>query len=979
MGSLSLILTGLLGSSPWVVAQGYPPREAASKMTVAPGFQVDLIASEPLIKQPVAIDFDDRGRLWVIQYLQYPNPNGLKRKEVDRYSRTKYDTVPLPPPRGPKGADRITILEDTDGDGLMDRGKDFVTGLNIVSSFAFGHGGVYVLNVPYLLFYADRNRDDIPDGDPEVLLSGFGMEDAHSVANSLTFGPDGWLYGCQGSTVTSNIRGKEFQQGVWRYHPKSRIFELFCEGGGNSWGLDFDKKGRLFYSTNLGGHVLLHGVPGGYYWKSFGKHGALHNPHTYGFFDHAPHRNFQGGHVTVGGLVYQGNSFPQAFQGKFLAADLLGHAISWHEVHPRGSTVSTSHGGTLVRANDTWFAPTDLTLGPDGAIYVSDWHDARTAHPDPDADWDRTNGRIFRLAARGTPRPSPVDLTQMSDEELLQLHEHPNVWYIRKARQELVRRTLASHSKNPVRERLLARIRERDKPSRSLESLWTHYCLGYLDFATASELLDHPDEAIRAWTIRFLGEMGEVPRDLAHRLDKLAEKEPSVGVRIELACLAKRIPPQQALPIINANINRDLDASDPFLPLLWWWAVETHAVSGKDEVMKRFVRPTLAQSKLGSEFLLPRLIRRYSSEKDYKAVAQLLQSTSHRIPLWSSVLAGLQDKENLTGLEPLVERDWIAQPQNLVLWELALRLGIPHALENASREVADPSVPIQRRLALIPFLAATANESLAPLFLGLARSQEEEALRIAAIQALGRFAHASIATDLISIHKQTSSQKLKGQIREVIFSRPTFAMVWLQKVDQGELVPETVGLDEVRKVSAWGDEGLNRLITKHWGIIKPPTREDKLAEVRRLNNDLRAGNGNLDRGKVLFTKHCAGCHTLFGEGNHLGPDLTTANRQDRDFLLISLVDPSGTIRKEFVSLIVTTKQGQILTGVATARNQDSITLADAKNEKKTIAIGDIESVAESEISLMPDNLHRQWSPSELRDLFSYLQAKRGEK
>ena len=216
------VLTGSL------CAQGFKPGEAAAKMTVPDGFAVRLVASEPAVRQPVAIDFDERGRLWVMQYLQYPNPAGLRRVKVDRYSRTVYDRIPEPPPKGPKGADRLTIVE-SDGSA-----HDFVSGLNLASAFAFGHGGVFVLQAPYLLFYPDRDRDDVPDRDPDVLLSGFGMEDAHSVANSLTWGPDGWLYGCQGSTVTAKIRGIEFQQGVWRYHPLTRKFELFCEGGGNS-------------------------------------------------------------------------------------------------------------------------------------------------------------------------------------------------------------------------------------------------------------------------------------------------------------------------------------------------------------------------------------------------------------------------------------------------------------------------------------------------------------------------------------------------------------------------------------------------------------------------------------------------------------------------------------------------------------------------------------------------------------------------
>src|SRR5262245_50521438 len=214
-----LLAVHVIGRTPPACAQGYSPREAVGKMKLADGLRVKLVASEPEVRDPILVKCDDRGRLWTIQYLQYPNPAGLKRVKVDRWSRTVYDRVPEPPPRGPRGADRITILEDTDGDGRADRAKDFVNGLNLASAFAFGHGGVFVLQVPYLLFYPSRNGDP-PDGDPEVLLKGFGMEDAHSVANSLTWGPAGWLYGGQASTVPATIRGTEFQQGVWRSHPR---------------------------------------------------------------------------------------------------------------------------------------------------------------------------------------------------------------------------------------------------------------------------------------------------------------------------------------------------------------------------------------------------------------------------------------------------------------------------------------------------------------------------------------------------------------------------------------------------------------------------------------------------------------------------------------------------------------------------------------------------------------------------------------
>ena len=218
-GLFNLFAILLAAASQFCHAQGYAPDKAVERMTVADGLQVKVFASEPEIRQPIFVKCDDRGRPWTIQYLQYPNPAGLDRVKVDRWSRTVYDRVPEPPPHGPRGADRITILEDTDGDGQADKVKDFVDGLNLVTGVAFGHGGVFVLNVPYLLFYPDRNRDDVPDSDPEVLLTGFGMEDAQSMSNQLTWWPDGWLYGVNCSTTTCQIRDLDFQQGLLRNHP----------------------------------------------------------------------------------------------------------------------------------------------------------------------------------------------------------------------------------------------------------------------------------------------------------------------------------------------------------------------------------------------------------------------------------------------------------------------------------------------------------------------------------------------------------------------------------------------------------------------------------------------------------------------------------------------------------------------------------------------------------------------------------------
>ncbi|MBW3599563.1 MAG: dehydrogenase, partial [Planctomycetes bacterium] len=273
-----------------------PPDESFAKMKAADDLTVELMLSEPLIAQPTHFSFDSRGRLWVSQYRQYPYPAGLKMISRDQYYRSHYDKTPPPPPNHDRGRDVISIHEDTDGDGKYDRHKVFQDGLNMANAAIRGRGGVWVMHTPYLLFYPDQDFDDVPDGPPVVHLEGFGLEDTHSVANGLVWGMDGWLYGAQGSTTSCHVRrpgidppnspGVYFQGCmVWRYHPETRRFEIFAEGGGNNFGLELDAAGRLFTGNNGGMTRGWHYMQGGMHLMQGttpNKFGPPRNPFAFG-------------------------------------------------------------------------------------------------------------------------------------------------------------------------------------------------------------------------------------------------------------------------------------------------------------------------------------------------------------------------------------------------------------------------------------------------------------------------------------------------------------------------------------------------------------------------------------------------------------------------------------------------------------------------------------------------------------------------
>jgi putative membrane-bound dehydrogenase-like protein len=930
--------------------------------------------------------------LWVIQYLQYPTPAGLKPVSVDQYLRTKYDRVPEPPPHGPKGADRITICEDFDGSGRPRKFKDFVSGLNLCSGMEIGYGGVFVLQPPYLLFYADRNRDDVPDGDPEVLLTGFGMEDAHAVANSLTWGPDGWLYGAQGSTVTANIRGIEFQQGIWRYHPRTKEFEVFAEGGGNTWGLDFDENGEILAGTNFEESKMLHQVQGGYYIKNFGKHGELHNPHAYGYFGHVPYSGYRGLHISSGGIVYQGGSYPPEFTGAYIFANVLDHAVYWANMRPQGSSFTASFGGALLKTSDEMFRPIDCTSGPDGAVYIADWCDKRASHVDPLDTWDRSKGRIYRVQSL-TPRPlgqlprssiagAGFDLERLSSNELVSLLSHPNDWFEREAR-----RILAERRDTRVAARLRSQLFSPKDSRLALRSLWALYVSGGMDDSLAARLLTHLVANIRAWTVRLLGDKREVSASIGRQFAVLARQDPSPIVRRQLACTAKRLRASDALPIINELLRRDEDVNDMNIPLLVWWALEDKAISSQSAVLKMFASVETWRRPLAKQFIIERLTQRYAAEgKDFGACTELLQkapdSDSEQLVMagMEKALAGQKFDKVPKPLEVWFAKAWASHSNETAYVRFGLRLGSAPAFEAALRRVGDESYSRAERESLIEVLGQTASPDCIPALLGIWERADSEKLRGAALEALQHFPDLRVADALVKTYPQ-SSAALRTRARNALCSRASWSMVLVTAVDDGRIDPKEISLEQVRKMAALKDEPLAKLIEKHWGKVQSVSPQEKRNSVNQLKLVLhpsgvvgRDAKGNRADGKKVFQQTCGTCHKLFEEGNSVGPDLTAADRKNTDYLLEQIVDPSAYIRPEYVSYEVETRNAQTITGLMVESTPAAVTLLDRNNERHLLPRAQIKELRESQVSLMPEGLLEALPPQSVMDLFAYLQG-----
>jgi putative membrane-bound dehydrogenase-like protein len=958
---------------------GFTPEQAARRMVVPPGFHVEIFAAEPMVRQPLSASFDERGRLWVIEYLQYPNPAGLKPVTVDQYLRTEYDRVPEPPPRGPRGADRIKILEDTDGDGRADTEKVFVDGLNLASGLAVGHGGIFVGQAPYLLFYPDRNRDDRPDGDPEVLLTGFGLQDAHSTVNSMTWGPDGWLYGAQGSTVTARIRGLEFQQGIWRYHPDSRRFEVFAEGGGNTWGLDFDRTGNAFGSSN-GAYITFHMVQGGYYLKGFAKHGPLHNPHAYGYFGPIAYQGAKlGGHVTPGGIIYKGDALPPAFQGAFIAGNLLSNTVYWHVLKQDGSTFAGRHGGTLIDAHDRWFRPIDLLAGPDAAVYVVDWYDKRAAHLDPRDTWDRTNGRIYRVVYGDRRKVPPFDLAKHSSAELVALRQSTNDWFAVEAR-----RILAERRDPSVIPGLRSSLRDDRDETLALRDLWALRASGGLDDGTAAELLRHPIAGVRRWTIRLLGDDHRMNSELRSRLIGLAEDDPDPLVRSQLASSCQRWAPGDALPILRRLARHHQDAGDTHIPNLIWWAFERQLRNDRRAVVAVLCAPEASQGPLFDAVLerTARVLASDGTDADFALCARLLAAAPAGAQPMTVVrgmdlgLEGRRLDRAPPALAALLEKLWKASQGSppIALLRLCARVGHREAIDAALTLARDRHKPENERISAIELLGQLARAEDSTALLGLIEPGSSVPIQLAAVSALGQFQEASLSDSLLSLARSTP-QQVRNRILAALVSRPAWASALVSAVGRGEISPRELTPANVQMIAKVADPPLLHRLESLWGQLPSPGSPEKQRRIAEVRGLLPEGDkGNAARGKPIFKEHCAVCHRLFDQGESIGPELTGADRGNLDFLLTSLVDPSAAVRKEYQSQTIALRDGRVLSGLVVDENDRVVTLLDSNRQKTPIARDLIEDSRPAEISLMPEGLLEKLTEPQIRDLFRYLQS-----
>lgn len=960
-----------------------PAKEAVKNFRMRDGFEIELVASEPVIGQPLFVSWDSKGRMWVMQYLQYQFPAGLKIVEYDNHLRAQFDKIPEPPPHGTKGADKITVFEDTTGDGKYDKHRDVITGLNIATSVVAGAGGIWVTNPPYLLFYPDADGDAMPDGDPEVRLSGFGIEDTHSVMNSLEWGPDGWLYGVNGSTSTGSVKNpatgemvKWQGQMVWRYHPTSKEFEIYAEGGGNTFSLEIDAKGRVFSGTNNGNTRGMYYPQGSYGKKGWGKHGPLTNPYAFGYFEHMRHEGDKN-RFAQAFCIYEGGLYPDVYDGKIIAPNSLHNVVWISERFPDTSTYRTVDEVNLAETDDRWFRPVFSGVGPDGCVYVSDWYDTRLSHVRPIDDWHKNSGRVYRIKPTGVEAKIPnIDFANATVEVQITAFDDPNRFIRRQAVLELG----WSGEKSAIPK--LVEIVSADKGQKSLEALWAINLLGGLTEELAIKWLSHQDEHVRRWVIRMIGDKREAGTDLADTLSELAGRESQVQVRSQLASSAKRLPPEVALPIIQNLLGRSEDMTDLHMPLMDWWALEAHAEDGREKVERLAANPATWKLPLFREEVATRLMRRYAmagGEANFATAAKLLETapdddakkrlmTGLQLAFQGAPIPQLPDA--LT--KQMDEYSKNAGENDLVL---AIQRGDKVALKKALGVVASSASDPVERIELAKAFGEAGDKTVVPTLLRLLSLDQQSTLKRVALQSLANFDDPSIPKTILGRMGSTlpAEHGVQSTGLRVVAGRVEWAHELLKYVDKAIVKARNVSPDVVQLLAQHKDPEINSAIAKHWPDMRAKTSEDNQKEIGRLKKILGGGKGDADAGRAHFTARCAACHKLFEEGNVVAPDLTGYERQSLDFWLPGIVDPSLEIREGFTNFVATMKDGRIVIGMIASENPQTVTLRDAANQETLLNRADMESLVASPVSLMPPGLLGGMSEAELRDFFAYLQ------
>lgn len=958
------------------------PEEARKKFVLPPGFEMRLFASEPEVVNPVAMTWDERGRLWVVELYEYP----------------------LGAKPGEKGRDRIKILEDTDGDGRVDSVKVFLDGMSLATGVLVANGGVFVGQAPHLYWVEDTDGDDVADK-KTIVQTGFGMEDRHELLNGFTWGPDGRMYMTHGVfTVTRAVNPDQpaepvlLTAGVARYRPESRQMEIYSEGTSNPWGVDFDARGNAFVSACVIDH-LFHLAPGGLYARQAGQ-----PPYPYAYellpsiVDHRHHMA-----AYAGITIYQGDQYPAEYRGMALQGNIHDNAIHQDRLTVAGSTFKAGFVQDFVRANDGWFMPVSTQVGPDGVVWIMDWYDRYPCYQNANADpagVDRERGRIWRVVHVGdqpgkalSPNPAGMDLGKAGTAQLVGMLKHPNVWQRRMAQRVLGGRKDVAAQKEAMVSMLAAGPGEDAR----LAALWTLFSTGLADDAVLDAAARSDLPSVRAWAARFTGERNEASEATVARLTRLAgDDDITVSTAVATAlrqftsgALTVNTPPKHDLEttaaaitgILEVLLAKTRDTQDRDFPFLLWMAVEPLVIRDP-ELTAGWLAESASKSLPLSGRLAYKTMRRFCDARDPKTLekaVELVGALDASSPLMVPVLTGLIDgqrgKAQIPSKEAQAKVSRLLNHSDKEIASRAQQLGSlwgdAAALKASLARVVDDSAPEADRIAAIRSARQSRSDELRRALLQVSRGGAPDPVRLEAVRALGEVGVEETGQQLLS-GWAAMTPSVRRAVAELCTTRwqwrwQLFGAVEKGAVKRGDLPPTVI-----RTLVGTKEQAERVKAVELFGKVNA-TSTEKLRLIAEKRKVVVSGPVDLAAGKEQARKTCLVCHKFHGEGAEVGPDLTGVGRSSLDALLHNVIHPNEIIGQGYENVIVETKDGRTLGGRVVENSASRVRLLMAGPVEEVISKADVQTMTVSENSVMPEGLE-QIPDADFRNLIWYILA-----
>jgi len=961
-----------------------------SDFEIHPDFEIELVAKEPVVFDPVDLEFDEKGRAFVIEMPAYPFP------EIES---------------------RVVLLEDKDGDRVFDKRTVFAEKLGMGTSILPYQGGLLVTAPPNLLYVKDTDGDGSAD-QREVVLSGFAVGNPQHNYSGLTYGLDNWIYAADGGNSGEvywpgdeqniiPVRGNDY-----RFKLEEKQFELIGKSSGG-FELTMDDWGNIYENHNLR-HISHLVLPGRYIdnlpvspphtLENISQHDENGMARIYPIGEQVTRVNHpeQSGYFSgaCGITFYGGDAFPEGFNDNVFVADVVLNLIHRDIIAKDGASMAARRGRDRIEflaSRDRAFRPVNMTVGPDGALYLLDMHREVIEHPewipdeiekDLDLDAGKDKGRIYRIVPKGGLDWEDPRFDSNNLKGVVSQLEHSNKWWRDAAQRLLV------EWQNEDAVPLLSELYEKTEiPQARLHALWTLHGLGALENNLLENALQDDHPAVREHAVIIAEDRLREDTDLIQRIIAMAgdrDQHVRAQVALTLGTISSDIG-------VNDEIQKALyeiaqqDVSDTYSRM----AVVSGTKHAPLPMMEKILSDKSMAQKAGGQDLLESLAKLMGTNQNTDDIAAVLQIISASdfserhlvIPIldgfsqgWERSASGVSSRTPLVMTASL--RRLEANKETPIIrssWKLRKAMNVEppqdqSALLSRAADIAsDPSETLERRMEHLELLEFADYSLRKPILFDLLDTREPKALQLAAVEQLSKVKNEDVAVNILKIWKKLGPEA-RVAAGDILLYKSDNHELLLSALEGGEIKLGEMNLHlERRRVLLHSeDKSIRKRAEALFSDAGVVTRKEAIDKMRPA----LTMRGNPAEGEAVYKEQCAQCHRVGEIGVEVGPDLTEISRKSKESIMHDILDPNAAMDTKFISHTIKTKDGEIINGIVASETEDAVTLRAIQGKETTVSRDDIKELTATSLSLMPEGFEQILSQQEMADLLAYLQEYR---